>query len=63
MALCQGAKKYSELAPLIPNRPPEALDCDSCKGTGRIEGLPRVVCNCGGLGWILPGEQQGPHPG
>lgn len=63
MAVCQGAKQYPELASLIPKRSPEARDCDSCKGTGHIEGMPQLICSCGGLGWILPGEQQGPSPG
>ena len=63
MALCQGAKKYPELASLIPRRPAQAQDCESCKGTGQIAGLPQIICGCGGLGWILPGERQGPSPG
>jgi hypothetical protein len=63
MALCEGAKKYPELASLVPSRPPEARDCEFCRGTGQIEGLPQVICGCGGLGWILPGELQGPSPG
>lgn len=63
MALCQGAKKYPELGSLIPQRPLQARDCESCKGTGQIEGAPQIICACGGLGWMLPGEQQGPAPG
>jgi len=53
---CQGVKKYPELAALIPARPEEARDCDSCRGTGRIEALPQIICRCGGVGWIVPGE-------
>jgi hypothetical protein len=64
MALCQGAKKYPELARLLPQRPAKALQCESCNGTGQIAGLPpHIICECGGLGWIIPGEQQGPSPG
>jgi len=64
MAICQGAKKYPELVSLLPRRPAEARDCESCKGTGQLEGLPQtIICGCGGLGWIIPGEQQGPSPG
>jgi hypothetical protein len=63
MALCQGAKKYPELASLIPERSPQAGDCESCKGTGQIEGMPHIICGCGGLGWILPDEEQGPSVG
>jgi hypothetical protein len=64
MAVCQGAKKYPELVGLLPERPTEARNCESCKGTGHLEGLPpHIICGCGGLGWIIPGEQQGPSPG
>jgi hypothetical protein len=57
MALCQGAKKWPELAELIPTRPPEAIDCATCRGTGvPIPSMPQVICECGGVGWCIPGE-------
>lgn len=64
MALCAGAKKYPELAALIPKRPPHASTCESCEGTGEIPGAPpEIMCSCGGLGWTIPGESHGPAPG
>ncbi len=63
MALCQAAKTYPEFTSLLPRRPSEARDCVFCKGSGQIERLPQIICSCGGLGWILPGEQRGPSPG
>jgi len=57
MAICGGALKYPELAALIPQRPALAIECSLCKGGGRIEGVPEnVICQCGGLGWMIPGE-------
>ena len=55
--LYQGSKIYPELMPLVPVRPNDAITCPSCHGTGVISGLPdklkdKVVCFCGGLGWI-----------
>jgi hypothetical protein len=61
MALHQGMKKYPELTPLLPARPPHAFDCEICKGTGEIA-LP-LICDCGGAGWKLPGEPRDPSPG
>jgi hypothetical protein len=59
MALCQGAKKYPELAPLIPDRPPHAVECPTCKTP-----LPEpLICECGGVGWRIPGEPREPSPG
>jgi hypothetical protein len=57
--LCAGSRRYPELQPFIPERPPQAVDCKSCGGTGRLdlpnEKLSNVMnCACGGLGWILP---------
>jgi len=63
MALCQGAKKYPELRALLPERPGAALTCDACGGSGQMSAAPQVVCKCGGIGWIVPGEPRGPSPG
>ena len=63
-ALNQGSQRYPELAPLVPARPAEAIDCRSCGGTGIVafEGrsLPNnVICFCGGLGWIPADSSRG----
>jgi len=63
MAIIQGAKKYSELRALLPERPAEALTCDACDGSGQMSGAPQVVCQCGGIGWIIPDENREPSPG
>jgi hypothetical protein len=58
MALCNGAKQYPELAQLIPRRPAHVLTCEMCGGRGTLVQLPEATCQCGGLGWMLPGELQ-----
>ena len=61
LALAQGAKRYPELESLVPVRPANGEECESCGGTGRILGLPEdsnVICYCGGLGWVIPGERR-----
>lgn len=61
MALTAGAKEYPELRVLVPQRPEGAVTCDSCGGTGQLAGVPEnVVCMCGGLGWLIPGEKREP---
>jgi hypothetical protein len=56
LAICQGAKKYPSLITLLAERPASAVDCASCSGRGEIDGAPRLVCECGGAGWLIPGE-------
>jgi len=56
-ALALGAKKFPELADLIPERPPHAVTCNVCGGTGVLEEMKDVVCECGSLGWKIPGER------
>lgn len=63
VALFQGAKRYPELASLLPNRPPNAVPCISCGGTGEPTDIPphlqnAVVCYCGGAGWLPSGVPQ-----
>jgi hypothetical protein len=58
MALFQGSLKYPELAARVPARPREAVDCAPCRGTGRLDPRPDVICSCGGLGWTIPGEER-----
>jgi hypothetical protein len=60
VAYCQAARKYPVLASIVPRRPPDAVLCAQCGGSGRCAGVPdrvaqSVVCYCGGLGW-LPGK-------
>ena len=57
LAYHQAALKHPRLAPLVPSRPPDAVVCSCCGGSGRCNGLPdrladSVVCYCGGLGWL-----------
>ncbi len=52
-------------AELVPERPPEAVVCVTCKGSGLLpfpppEGPHTIGCGtCYHLGWWLPGEQPG----
>jgi hypothetical protein len=59
LGLFQGSRRDPDLGFLVPPRPPDAVDCTDCKGTGRpafpkgYEHLAeKVVCSCGGLGWL-----------
>jgi hypothetical protein len=63
MAICHGAKKYPELRALLPERPASAQTCGACGGSGQLSGAPHVICQCGGVGWIVPGEEREPSPG
>lgn len=60
VAIVCGTKRYPELKPLVPVRPPDARDCPHCEGRGRID-VPGVapemiVCFCGGSGWLREKE-------
>ena len=47
---------FPELAPLVPVRPADAIDCPACHGSGSIQrGKPLAgfSCYCGGLGWLF----------
>lgn len=63
LAICQGARKYPELAVLIPQRPASAETCTACGGAGELRGLPQMICHCGGIGWIIPNEDEGAPTG
>lgn len=59
LGLFQGSRRDPDLRCLVPPRPPDAIDCPDCGGTGRMpfpagsEHLAdRVVCSCGGIGWL-----------
>jgi uncharacterized protein (TIGR02996 family) len=58
VVLFHGAKKYPELRLLLPPRPVTSRVCPTCGGTGTPANLPRIVCHCGGLGWLPPAEGQ-----
>lgn len=64
-AVAEGARRYPALAVLVPARPDHARDCSGCGGAGE---LPRtkdgveLVCQCGGLGWLLDGEPNAGGP-
>lgn len=59
LALCQGTKRYPDLPFLQPAKPPDAMECSHCRGTGQVtlpQGLEQLsekfTCYCGGLGWL-----------
>jgi hypothetical protein len=56
LAACHGARRYREIAELIPARPKHATTCAHCHGIGVIAALPHIGCYCAGAGWLLPGE-------
>lgn len=61
MVLFRGSKIYSDLSFLAPTKPEDARLCPTCSGTGIVPNVPseiasKVVCYCGGLGWI-PSEK------
>lgn len=57
LALAQGAIRYAQLAHLLPPRPADAETCEHCGGNG-APADPRLICECGGLGWVVPGEDR-----
>ena len=66
IGLFQGSRRYPELRFLVPLRPPDATDCPSCRGTGKLT-FPAgyehfdetIVCYCGGSGWLPAGTDLG----
>ena len=61
LAIAEGCKRYPELDVLWPERPASATSCEACGGSGR---LPEpIICSCGGVGWIVPGEDPGEPTG
>jgi len=57
VALVLGARRYPELARLVPAMPENARDCEVCKGSGRLP-LADVLCQCGGVGWVEPVDEE-----
>jgi hypothetical protein len=58
IALVSLAKKYPDLAEVLPVRPENAVDCPLCLGTGRVTSLNLLCGECGGTGWRDEGGEQ-----
>ena len=64
MGLFRGTKLHPDLQFLLPSKPPEAIVCPDCRGTGKVP-FPEsskhladaVICSCGGIGWVPHSEQ------
>lgn len=63
LAVCRGIKEHPELGALLPPRPAEAVTCQVCGGTGTWVRAPEIICECGGVGWSVPGEDKRDSPG
>lgn len=50
--LAQASLEYPELTQLRPVRGPGDAECPGCSGSGSMTGRPRMICFCGGVGWI-----------
>jgi hypothetical protein len=50
------AEYKPELAEWLPDRPPDAVTCGQCGGSGRLNPPgPWIQCpECAGLGWVVP---------
>ena len=65
IGLFRGTKLHPGLPILLPPRPPDAIECPDCKGTGKII-LPQMpadlseslMCYCGGIGWLPSGTRR-----
>jgi hypothetical protein len=62
--LFQSARLHPDLPFLVPSRPADAIDCPDCRGTGKLAFPPgrehlaeKVVCSCGGTGWLPHGTK------
>ena|SRR5215471_17465581 len=57
-ALVSGAERYPWLGELLPRRPPDAIECASCGGLGRIGPAGAIFCpRCDALGWLPPSKE------
>ena len=59
MGLFRGIKLHPELQFLGARKPPDAIECPGCRGTGKVmflEGREHlsetVICTCGATGWL-----------
>ena len=59
-ARVQGAMRYPEIPGIMPDKPVDARG-PSCRGTGRTDCEPQLVCECGGTGWV-PWPEEGGLP-
>jgi hypothetical protein len=63
-ALFRSIAHYPELLSLLPPRPPDAVVCTACGGTGvwpvRFQKAEYrgIVCPCGGAGWTVSTEHR-----
>ena len=58
-ALVNGANRHPELRPLLPERPPGAVDCPCSRHP--LFGANKVLCGtCGGVGWLPPESRAEP---
>src|SRR5262245_8712567 len=53
-ALVAGARRYRELAALLPERPPAAIEC-RCRDHPLLASGQVTCGECGGVGWVVPG--------
>jgi len=56
-ALVVGAERFPWLRELVPVRSPQAIDCQTCAGTGKIRRgeVSGILCgDCSVLGWVVP---------
>lgn len=52
VAIVAGVQRHPWLAELLPRRPPEAVTCPECAGTGKLGPENAYFCSrCSGLGW------------
>jgi hypothetical protein len=56
MLLGYCAARFPRLAEILPDRPPDAVDCELCQGSGRNATASDGICLCGGLGWLAPSQ-------
>jgi hypothetical protein len=52
VVLSQAAVRFPELERFRPVREPGDPSCVLCRGTGTRPRMPRMICRCGGLGWL-----------
>ena len=52
-AIVYASKRYPTLAQFIPERPPEAVACTFCQGSGVRRDVLVTCPVCVGLGWVV----------
>jgi hypothetical protein len=50
----KASSRFRTITGLAPCRPTDAVVCPGCHGTGVMAKFPKVICLCGGLGWLPP---------